>query len=105
MDTTFADVSFEWDEAKRQANLAKHGLDFLRVTRLFDGQVVTRHSPRGDESRFVTVGRVDGRLVAAVWTLRGDTIRLISARSAHHGERRHYHQTYPARDRGDDRAG
>ena len=98
MDTKFADVSFEWDEAKRRANLAKHGLDFLRITRLFDGPVVTRHSPRGEESRFVTVGWVDGRLVAAVWTLHGDIIRLISARSAHHGERRQYHETYPARD-------
>lgn len=91
----FQDVGFEWDEAKRQANVAKHGLDFLRVTRIFDGPVVTRHSPRGAEDRFVSIGWLDGRLVAAVWTTRGDNIRLISARSARDGERRHYQEVYP----------
>jgi uncharacterized protein len=84
--TNLTDVDFEWDEAKRQANLLKHGLDFLLVTRLFDGPVATHHSPRKDEDRYVTVGWLDGRMVAAVWTLRGDNVRLIWARSARDGE-------------------
>ena len=28
-------VRFEWDEAKRKANIAKHGLDFLDVLEMF----------------------------------------------------------------------
>jgi uncharacterized DUF497 family protein len=30
-------MAFEWDEDKRQANLVKHGVDFRRMTELFDG--------------------------------------------------------------------
>jgi uncharacterized protein (DUF4415 family) len=33
-------AGFEWDEGKRQRNLAKHGVDFLRAARIFDGPVV-----------------------------------------------------------------
>ena len=28
-------VRFEWDEAKRKANIAKHGIDFLDVPEMF----------------------------------------------------------------------
>ncbi len=31
---------FEWDEAKRISNLAKHDIDFLRARFLFDGRLV-----------------------------------------------------------------
>ena len=27
-------MEFEWDEAKRVSNVAKHGLDFVRIARL-----------------------------------------------------------------------
>lgn len=30
-------TGFEWDEAKRLANLDKHGLDFIDSIELFDG--------------------------------------------------------------------
>ncbi len=30
---------FEWDESKRQANLAKHLVDFQDATQIFDGPV------------------------------------------------------------------
>jgi uncharacterized DUF497 family protein len=40
-------VEFEWDERKRAANLAKHGLDLLRGSVLFDGRPhYTYPSPR-----------------------------------------------------------
>jgi len=39
-------MDFEWDEAKRLANLEKHGVDFLRAQMLFDGRpVITAQSP------------------------------------------------------------
>ena len=57
MITDFANVGFEWDEAKRRANVAKHGLDFLRVTRIFEGPMVTRHSPRTKASPPLPLGR------------------------------------------------
>ncbi len=33
-------MEFEWDEEKRLANIAKHGIDFTRVKRLFGGQLL-----------------------------------------------------------------
>lgn len=32
-------MQFEWDEAKRRRNLAKHGVDFLDVLPAFDGHL------------------------------------------------------------------
>ena len=43
------------------------------------------------EERFVTVGMVEGRLLFVVYTLRGECIRIISAREAEPRERRRYH--------------
>ncbi|MEO8715401.1 MAG: BrnT family toxin [Acetobacteraceae bacterium] len=84
-------ASFEWDEAKRVANLAKHGLDFIDAKMLFDGRPqVTYQSPREEELRHVTVGVLGGAFVAAVWTERGRAIRLISLRRARHGEEWEY---------------
>jgi len=88
-------VRFTWDEAKRRSNLAKHGLDFLRVTQLFDGRpVFTYSSPRGDEARVVSIGELAGHLMAVVWLVREDSIRLISARGARDGENRKYRKRY-----------
>jgi len=33
---------FEWDERKRQANLAKHHIDFQDAKRVFDGPMFER---------------------------------------------------------------
>jgi uncharacterized DUF497 family protein len=43
-------MEFEWDERKRAANLAKHGLDLLRGSVLFDGRPhYTYPSPRASK--------------------------------------------------------
>jgi uncharacterized protein (DUF4415 family)/uncharacterized DUF497 family protein len=47
---------FEWDEAKRQANLAKHLIDFADAVRIFDGPVFEKMQRRQDENRVLTVG-------------------------------------------------
>lgn len=84
-------MEFEWDEAKRQSNLAKHGLDFLRARTLFDGRPVhTVMSPRFEEERFATTSEIDGRFYTVIWMWRGDVIRRISARRARDGEERAY---------------
>lgn len=65
----------EWDENKRQSNVRKHGFDLMRGAELFDGRpVVTYPSPRGGESRFVTIGLLVDQFVAVVWTQREDAV-------------------------------
>ena len=82
---------FEWDEDKRQSNLAKHGVDFLRARALFDGRpVVTAASHRPDEERYATTGEIDGQFFTAIWTWRGTAIRLVSVRRARDAQERAY---------------
>ena len=84
---------FEWDEAKRQANLAKHGLDFLDVLSLFaHPERVELADTRRDygEQRRVTLAPVQDRLLHVTWTWRGQNRRLISARKANPREQSRY---------------
>ena len=85
-------MRFEWNEAKRRSNIEKHAIDFRDVAAVFDGRLVmSRQSSRDREERFVTVGAISGRIVAVVWTWRGENcIRIISARRARDAEERHY---------------
>jgi uncharacterized protein len=87
-------MRFEWDEPKRLANLAKHGLDFLDADLIFRAALYSYPSERPGEDRWVTVGLLEGREVALVWTARGDAIRLISFRRARREETRQYRQLH-----------
>ncbi len=92
-------MEFEWDEAKHQSNLAKHEVDFLDATVLFDGRpVVTVVGQHPDEPRFLTTGELDNRFYTVVWTWRGEVIRLISARRARDAEQRAHRSRYGGRD-------
>ncbi len=84
-------MDFEWDEVKRQTNIAKHRVDFQDAQALFDGRpVFTAASRHQQEQRYLTTGDLGGVLVTVVWVWREGAIRLISARRARDGERRAY---------------
>ena len=85
-------MNFEWDEAKRIANLRKHGIDFLDVAIVFDGDTLIVEDDRSDygEQRFVTFGLLRGLVVAVVHTDRQDSIRIISVRKATKYEQKFY---------------
>lgn len=84
-----------WDPAKAHANLARHGVAFADAElALWDPAGLTREDPDAEaEARFVTVGAdALGRIVAVVYTHRGDDVRLISARPATRREKDAYAQ-------------
>jgi uncharacterized protein len=83
---------FEWDEEKRQQNLLKHGIDFLYAAQIFEGDVVKIVDNRQDygETRYLALGKIGGDIFAVVYTLRGENIRLISARKARKKEYERY---------------
>ena len=86
---------FEWDEAKRRANLAKHKLDFVDARLLFDGRAtITAKSDHPFEAQFVTTAMIDGKFYTIVWTWRDDSRRIISLRRARNGEERAYRQAH-----------
>lgn len=88
-------MKFEWDADKAQINLEKHKLRFEVAAKVFldpdRSQVVDDRFDYGEE-RFVTYGRVDGRLFVVVFTQdeATQTIRMISARKANQRERRRH---------------
>ena len=89
-------MNFEWDEAKADGNLAKHGVSFQEAATVFrDALSQTGQDPDHsiNEERFITFGlSTSGRLLAVAHTERGDTIRIISARVATPGERTIYEE-------------
>jgi uncharacterized DUF497 family protein len=88
-------MGFEWDEDKRLRNIAKHGLDFVRAQLVFDGRpFVTASSRHLEEERWLTTAIVDDRYLTVIWTDRGNTIRIISARSARDAEKRTYREIH-----------
>jgi uncharacterized protein len=87
---------FEWDEAKRLANIRKHGIDFADVEQVFSGSVVETEDLRRDygEGRFRAVGRLGNHIVQIAYTWREGRRRIISARIAGRNDRRTYHAHY-----------
>ena len=80
---------WDWDKAKRQANRAKHGVDFAQLDGFDWATAVTREDTRGDygERRFISTGLIGGRLHVCIWTVRAEGMRLISLRKANARER------------------
>jgi uncharacterized protein len=88
-------VDVEWDEAKRLANVAKHGLDFGDADLLFGNPyLVAPARTVPDETRWLAVGTIDDIYVTAIFTRRGDTIRIISMRRARDGERKRHQEIF-----------
>ena len=85
-------MTYEWDEAKRHGNIAKHGLDFWDAVLLFDGRpVVSFPAKTPTEARTLTVGKLDdGKFYTLVWTQREDARRIISFRRSRHDEEQRY---------------
>lgn len=81
-------MDIEFDQEKRDKTLSERGLDFARANEVFAGPMATLADTRADygESRFITVGALDDRLVIMVWTPRGDSRRIISMRKANERE-------------------
>ncbi|MGD9868134.1 MAG: BrnT family toxin [Hyphomicrobiales bacterium] len=89
------DEEFEWDKAKAADNQARHGVSFEAAQGIFgDPFAIEFEDDRKSygEQRFVIIGTVDDRVLSVVYTMREETIRIISARGATAYERRKYHE-------------
>lgn len=82
-----------YDETKRAANLAKHGLDLADASLVYGAPgKVTLESPRGGEARRMDIALVEvvGVVLALVYVERGGEVRAISLRRASKTERGWY---------------
>jgi uncharacterized DUF497 family protein len=94
---TLPAMNYEWDDAKRASNLAKHGVDFAdAVGALEDSHALTHEDESAEgERRLVTLGMGRaGWILMVVWTPRGDNPRLISAWKANKSQRSRYEQQF-----------
>ncbi|MBI4909045.1 MAG: BrnT family toxin [Acidobacteria bacterium] len=85
-------MTFEWDPRKAAANARKHGIQFAdAVLVLEDEFAITLPDDVRGEERWVTIGMdALARILTVVYTWRGDTLRVISARPATAKERGQY---------------
>ena len=76
---------FEWDPKKAQSNLRKHRVSFDEASTIFDDPqfiMLLDEDHSDDEERYISIGMSNkSRLLMVAHTERGQTIRVISARS------------------------
>ncbi|NTJ42895.1 BrnT family toxin [Agrobacterium larrymoorei] len=87
-------VSFDWDENKRLKNVEKHGIDFPVAANALSETHIERRSDQNGECRILAICPETDRLIAIVYTMRGDICRIISARAARKNERETYRQLF-----------
>ena len=84
-------MKFEYDPAKSAANLSKHGIDFDRAQAIWEDPWMLEVPVKTvDEPRLIAIGMIDAKHWTAVWTPRGDRVRIISVRRARKEEISHY---------------
>jgi uncharacterized protein len=84
-------INFEFDETKSQANLLKHGINFVDAQDLWsDPSLLEIPAKTEDEPRYLMIGLINDKHWSAVITYRGAVIRLISVRRSRTEEVAHY---------------
>jgi uncharacterized DUF497 family protein len=72
---------FEFDEAKSESNLRKHGIDFVEAQLLWaDPNLLQIPAKTMDEPRYLVIGIIEEKHWSAVITFRSELIRIISVR-------------------------
>jgi uncharacterized DUF497 family protein len=85
-------VRITYDPAKREKTLRERGIDFADALEVFAGRTLTIEDDRQDygETRYITIGYLRTRMVALVWTPRGNERRIISMRHCNDREKQRY---------------
>ncbi|MGH6897016.1 MAG: BrnT family toxin [Geminicoccaceae bacterium] len=89
---------FEWDDDKNRRNLEKHGVAFEDVLSVFASrEALNLEDRRKDygEPRYIVLCPLEDVLVHVTYTVRGGSIRLISAPRASRREKRDYERRRP----------
>lgn len=80
-------MKFEWDKVKSDTNKVKHGIDFETAKGLWlDEDRVEIHAQYPIEKRSIIISKLHGKLWTAVYTMRSDTVRIISVRRSREKE-------------------
>ena len=90
-------MKFEYDPEKSKINLKKHGITLEDAKQLWSvsSYVIparTVEEPRWMRIGYLKVGQIAGKCFSCVFTLRGEIIRLISARRSRPDEEKLYYE-------------
>ena len=87
-------TGFDWDKANLHKNWEKHQVSPFECEQVFFNRPLVVHVSQGrtaDEERFYSLGKTDSeRMLFLVFTMRGNQIRVISARPMSREERKEY---------------
>jgi uncharacterized DUF497 family protein len=88
-------VQIEFDPAKDQLNLEKHGISLAAAVDIDLESAAVIEDRRRDygEARFLAYAPIAGRLHVLWFTMRGTTVRAIGLRRANRRERKKYGQS------------
>ena len=87
------ELEFEYDLVKSASNLEKHGLDFVTARHLWtDPDAKFGPAAERGEPRDMIYARYQERIWIAVFVMRGQRTRIISARRARPAEEKYYEQ-------------
>ena len=90
-------MRFEFDPKKSRINERKHGIDFEQAQLLcLDTKARTFNLAYEPESRYLRIAKLtedSTEICSAIFTLRGESIRLISVRRARKKEKATYEES------------
>ena len=92
-------VELEFDPAKDSTSREKHGIGLAAAAAILGGAHLRQRSAapnKSGEERWLAMGRIEGRILVCVYTVRADVYRIISLRAARTKEKRLYEQTFKA---------
>ena len=74
-------MEFEFDPNKSKVNLSKHGIDFDEVRKLWlDAERIIIPAKKVDEPRVLIIAKILEKYWSGIYTIRNNSIRLISVR-------------------------
>ncbi len=85
-------MKFEYDARKSYTNKAKHGTSLNQAASLWYALGVEVETRSTDEKRWMRIGQIKGKCYSCIYTLRGVTARLISARRSRKSEEAIYYE-------------
>ena len=85
-------MKFEFDPQKSKRNKIKHGISLDEAQLLWAVPTVEISAKTVDEPRFMIIGEIRKKLYSCIYTMRGASVRLISARRSRKTEETIYYE-------------
>ena len=90
------DEWFEWHDRKARTNVRDHGVTFEEATKVFDDvhavDDIDTSMDYGEERSIIIGMAAYDKLLVVVYVMKGERIRIISAREADRHEQRKYYR-------------